>query len=58
VVKNRNEYLLYEAYWLAGSRNFFGTKTKNCDNIMHISDSPENAEKEIKIWFDEDELVG
>jgi nucleoside-diphosphate kinase len=34
------------------------SKTKNFDNVMHISDSPENAEKEIAIWFDDDELVG
>jgi nucleoside-diphosphate kinase len=26
-------------------------------NICHGSDSPENAEKEIKLWFDEDEIV-
>ena len=25
-------------------------------NICHGSDSPENAEKEIKLWFDDDEL--
>ena len=26
-------------------------------NICHGSDSAENAEKEIALWFDEDELV-
>lgn len=26
-------------------------------NLIHASDSPENAEKEIKLWFKEDELT-
>jgi nucleoside-diphosphate kinase len=33
------------------------SKTKNLDNVMHISDSPVNAEKEIALWFDKDELI-
>ena len=27
------------------------------ENIIHASDSPENAEKEIKLWFSPDEIV-
>lgn len=27
------------------------TGTGNMENIIHASDSPENAEKEIKLWF-------
>jgi len=42
---------------LRGRYGKINSKTKNWDNIMHISDSLENAEKEISIWFDEDELV-
>jgi nucleoside-diphosphate kinase len=26
-------------------------------NIIHGSDSPENAEREIKLWFREDEIL-
>jgi len=42
---------------LRGRYGKINSKTKNWDNIMHISDSLENAEKEISIWFDKDELV-
>jgi nucleoside-diphosphate kinase len=42
---------------LRGRYGKINSKTKNLDNIMHISDSQENAEKEIAIWFDDDELV-
>ena len=27
------------------------------DNLVHGSDSPESAEREIRLWFSEDELV-
>jgi nucleoside-diphosphate kinase len=27
------------------------------ETVIHASDSPENAEREIKLWFDDDELV-
>ena len=27
------------------------------ENVMHCSDSPENAEKEIALWFKDDEIV-
>jgi len=42
---------------LRGRYGKVNSKTNNFDNVMHISDSPENGEKEIGIWFDEDELV-
>src|ERR687883_367080 len=28
------------------------------DNLVHGSDSPESAEREIALWFSDDELVG
>jgi nucleoside-diphosphate kinase len=42
---------------LRGRYGKVNSKTKNFDNVMHISDSPENGEKEISIWFDNDELI-
>jgi nucleoside-diphosphate kinase len=33
------------------------SKTNNFDNVIHSSDSPENAEKEIPIWFSKEELI-
>lgn len=42
---------------LRGKYGKVNSKTNNFDNVMHISDSPENGKKEIAIWFDEDELV-
>ena len=27
------------------------------ENVIHCSDSPESAEKEIKLWFDPDEII-
>ncbi|MCX6750514.1 MAG: nucleoside-diphosphate kinase [Candidatus Pacearchaeota archaeon] len=42
---------------LRGRYGKVNSKTNNFDNVMHISDSPENGKKEIDIWFDEDELV-
>ena len=42
---------------MRGRYGKINSKTKNWDNIMHVSDSPENGKKEISIWFDEDELV-
>lgn len=42
---------------IRGKYGKINSKTKNFDNVMHISDSPENGEKEIAIWFDADELI-
>jgi nucleoside-diphosphate kinase len=33
------------------------SKTGIFENVVHASDSPENAEKEIKLWFSPDELA-
>jgi nucleoside-diphosphate kinase len=33
------------------------SKTNNFDNVMHVSDSPKNGEKEISIWFSKEELI-
>ncbi len=33
------------------------SKTGIFENVIHASDSPENAEKEIKLWFSPDELA-
>lgn len=42
---------------LRGRYGKVNSKTNNFDNVMHISDSPENGEKEIAIWFSKEELV-
>jgi len=33
------------------------SKTQNFDNVMHVSDSPENGQREIEIWFSKQELI-
>lgn len=33
------------------------SETKVFENVMHCSDSPENAEREIALWFKKDEVV-
>ena len=33
------------------------SKTGVFENVVHASDSPENAEREIKLWFSPDELT-
>ena len=33
------------------------SKTGVYENVIHASDSPESAEKEIKLWFDPEEIV-
>lgn len=42
---------------LRGRYGKVNSKTNNLDNVMHISDSPENGEKEISIWFSKEELI-
>ncbi len=42
---------------LRGKYGKVNSKTNNFDNVMHISDSPQNGEKEIAIWFSKEELV-
>ena len=33
------------------------SETKVFENVVHCSDSPENAEEEIKLWFKPEEIV-
>ncbi len=42
---------------LRGRYGKVNSKTNNFDNVMHISDSPENGEKEISIWFSKEEII-
>jgi nucleoside-diphosphate kinase len=42
---------------LRGRYGKINSKTNNLDNVMHVSDSPENGEKEILIWFSNAELI-
>jgi nucleoside-diphosphate kinase len=42
---------------LRGRYGKVNSKTNNFDNVMHVSDSPENGEKEILIWFSNEELI-
>lgn len=42
---------------LRGRYGKINSKTNNFDNVMHVSDSPENGEKEIHIWFSKEELI-
>lgn len=34
------------------------SKTDCFENVIHASDSVESANREIKLWFDNDELIG
>ena len=42
---------------LRGKYGRINSKTGVFENVIHASDSPENAEKEIKIWFSPSELA-
>ena len=42
---------------LRGKYGRVHTKTDCFENVIHASDSPETAEKEINLWFDKSELV-
>jgi nucleoside-diphosphate kinase len=33
------------------------SETKVFENVIHCSDTPENAKREIALWFDDDEIV-
>lgn len=46
----RGDYAMIESYTLAN------TKERVLRNLAHASDSPENAEREISLWFKEEEL--
>ncbi len=42
---------------IRGKYGRINSKTGVFENVVHASDSTENAEKEIKLWFDETEIV-
>jgi nucleoside-diphosphate kinase len=42
---------------IRGKYGRWHSKTDCFENVIHASDSPESAEKEIKLWFDEKELI-
>ena len=42
---------------LRGKYGKIHSKTKVFENVMHVSDSKENGEKEVSLWFKKDELV-
>ena len=42
---------------LRGKYGKINSKTQNIENVIHVSDSNSNGEKEINIWFDKKELV-
>ena len=42
---------------LRGKYGRIHSKTKCFENVLHTSDSPESAKKEISLWFEEKELI-
>ncbi len=42
---------------IRGKYGRINSKTNVMENVMHCSDSPENAEKEIALWFKPEELA-
>jgi len=42
---------------LRGKYGRVHTKTDCFENVIHASDSPKSAEREIKLWFKEKELI-
>ncbi len=42
---------------IRGKYGRINSQTGVFENVIHASDSPKNAEKEIKLWFKETELV-
>ncbi len=42
---------------IRGKYGRINSKTGVLENVVHASDSIENAEREIKLWFDKKELV-
>ena len=45
-----------DAISIRGKYGRINSKTGVLENVVHASDSPESAEKEIKIWFTPDQL--
>jgi nucleoside-diphosphate kinase len=46
-----------EPHHIRGKYGKINTKNSCHETVIHASDSPESGEKEIKLWFDEDELI-
>lgn len=46
-----------EPHHLRGKYGKIHTKTNCRETVIHASDSKASAEREIKLWFDDDELV-
>lgn len=42
---------------IRGRYGRINSKTGVFENVLHASDSPENAEREIKLWFNPEELA-
>ncbi|MBU2612359.1 MAG: nucleoside-diphosphate kinase [Nanoarchaeota archaeon] len=42
---------------LRGKYGRHNTKTDCVENVIHASDSPESAKREISMWFSEEELI-
>jgi len=42
---------------IRGKYGRYHSKTDCFENVIHASDSPKNAEKEIKLWFKPEELT-
>ena len=46
-----------DPWTIRGKYGKIHTKTNCHETVIHASDSPESAEREIKLWFKDDELV-
>jgi len=46
-----------EPWQIRGKYGKINSKTKCHETVIHASDSKESAEREIKLWFDDGELV-
>jgi len=42
---------------IRGKYGRINSETQVMENVLHCSDSPESAEKEIALWFNEEEIV-
>jgi len=48
---------LAESISIRGKYGRINSKTNVFENVVHASDSPESAEREIKLWFKPEELT-
>jgi nucleoside-diphosphate kinase len=46
-----------EPWTIRGKYGKIHTKTNCHETVLHASDSPESAEREINLWFNKDELI-